>query len=347
MKAVVFKAGNKFSLEDVPMPRIKSPSDAIVKVTTAAICGSDLLAKRGLLPGLKPGTSIGHEFVGVIEEAGPGVTRFKPGDRVVAPSATWCATCVPCRRGEFQHCINGGMWGGGEIFGRDLEGAQAEYIRVKYPDNCLQAIPDSVSDEEAIFVGDVFSTGFSAARSGRIKPGDTVVVYGCGPIGLGAVISAWQFGPKKVIAVDMLEKRLTLAKRYGAETINARSAAPPDVVMEMTGGEGADVVIEAIGHPKTFGMSLGSVRRGGTVSVIGIFPEPIELPINFYCAYGVNISMGLADISRLRELMSLVEEKRVDLTPLATHVFPLEEAMAAYDLFENHKEECLKVLLKP
>jgi alcohol dehydrogenase len=347
MKAVVFQSRDRFAVQEIPKPRIISPSDALVRVTTAAICGSDLHVKHGDVPGVEPGTSMGHEFVGLVEEVGPCVTRFRSGDRVAATPAIWCGSCVQCRRRAFEYCINGGVWGMGEIFGRDLGGAQAEYIRVKYADNCLCPIPESVSDEEAVFVGDVFSTGFSAAHEGNIRVGDSVVVYGCGPIGLSALISAWQFGPRRVMAVDMLENRLTLAKRYGAETIDARSVVPQDIVREMTGGEGADVAIEAVGHPRSFLMSLGSVRRGGTVSVVGMFREAVELPMQKFSSYGVKIAMGLGNISRMRELMGLVESKRVDLAPLATHVYPLDKAIEAYELFENHKEECVKVLLKP
>jgi alcohol dehydrogenase len=347
VKAVVLQAGNKLALEDVPKPQIKAPGDLIVRVTAAAICGSDLHAIHGMLPGVGPGTIMGHEFVGVVEEVGSGVTRFKSGDRVAATPATWCGTCIPCRRGEFQHCANGGVWGGGEIFGRGLGGAQADFIRVVYGDNCLCPIPDGVPDEQAVFVGDVFGTGFSAAYDGHIKVGDTVVVYGCGPIGLGAVISAWQFGPKRVLAADMLENRLTLARAFGAETIDARTVSVPEAVREMTGGEGADVVIEAIGSPQSFLAALSTVRRGGTVSVVGLFPGPVEFPLQQLCFYGIKISMGLGNLSRMRELMGLVETKRVDLAPLATNVFPLDKVTEAYDLFEGHKELCMKVLLKP
>lgn len=347
MKAVVLQAGSKFTLEVIPKPELKGNGDAIVKVTTAAICGSDVHAKHGLIPGYTPGTIMGHEFVGVVDEVGPDVINFKPGDRAAAAPITWCGVCAPCKRGEPQHCIRGGVWGGGEIFGRGLAGAQTNFIRIPFADNCLIPIPDNVSDEQAVFVGDVFTTGYRAAHEAHIRTGDTVVVYGCGPIGLGAIISAFQFGPKQVLAVDMLQNRLAIAREYGAVTMNGAETDVPAKVREMTHGEGADVAIEAIGNPQAFMQALGSVRRGGMVSVVGLFPAPIEFPLHEMGFYGVRLTMGLGDPSYMTQLMGLLESGRVNLGALATHTFPLEKALEAYDLFENHKDKCLKVLLKP
>ncbi|MFZ5500457.1 MAG: zinc-binding dehydrogenase, partial [Candidatus Micrarchaeota archaeon] len=227
------------------------------------------------------------------------------------------------------------------------QGAQTSYVRVPFADVCLTPIPDSVPDEQAVFVGDVFSTGFYAASEGHIRPGDTVVIYGCGPIGLGALISAWQFGPKRVFSVDMLDNRLQLAREYGAEVLDAREGNIVERIREATDGLGADVAIEAIGNPVTFLQAVQSVRRGGKVSVVGLFPFPVELPIHELGFYSLKISMGLADVSHMSSLMGLVESGRVDLSKLATHAFALSDAMEAYNLFENHKDQCLKVLLKP
>lgn len=240
----------------------------------------------------------------------------------------------------------GGVWGGGDIFGKGLSGAQTSYIRVAYADNCLTHIPDSVPDEQAVFVGDVFGTGFHAAYEGGIEVGDTVVIFGCGPIGLGALVSAWHFGPKQVFGVDVLENRLAIAKHYGAEVIKADAGDVVAQIRGATGGEGADVAIEAIGSPATFQQSLRCVRRGGTVSVVGLFPTPVEFPVNEMSFYGVQLKMGLGNLTRMTKLMGLLEKGRVDLKPLATHSFSLDDALEAYDLFENHKETCLKVLLR-
>jgi len=347
MQAVVLQPKNQFALEEVPEPRLKENDDVIVKVTTAAICGSDIHAKHGMIPGVGPGVIIGHEFVGVVEEAGSDVCRFRPGQRVAVPAAAFCGICPSCRRGEVQYCENGGVWGGGEIFGRGLDGAQTSYVRVPYADACLTPIPDNVSDDQAVFVGDVFSTGYHAVYEGHIQTGDTVVIFGCGPIGLGAVVSAWQFGPKKVFAVDMFDNRLTVAEGYGATVIDARQSDVVEQIKEMTGSQGADVVIEAIGNPDTFGQALKSIRRGGMISVVGLFPTPVEFPLQELAFYGIRLTMGLACLAHMNQLMSLLEQGRVDLSPLATHTFSLGNALKAYDLFENHKDQCIKVLLKP
>lgn len=347
MKAVVLKSGNKLALEDVVEPRIKKQDDIIVKITKTTICGSDIHIKHGMLPGIPPGTVIGHEFVGVVAEVGSGVTKFKPGDRVAVAPTTWCGHCPDCNRGEVSYCPNGGVWGGGELFGKDLAGAQTSYIRVPYAHNCAIPIPDNVPDDEAIFVGDIFATGYTAAYEAHIQTGDRVVIFGCGPIGLGALLGVLQFGPRQVISVDMLDNRLSQAKDYGATAINARDGDVQEQIREATRGEGADVAIEAIGMPQTFLQAIRAVRRGGTVSVVGLFPTPVEFPIHEMVGYGVRMFMGLGSPAHMGKLMALVESGRVNLAPIATHTFPLDKALEAYDLFENHKEECIKVLLAP
>jgi len=347
MKAVTIKSGNRIALDDVPMPKLSKEDEAIVRVTTAAICGSDLHAKHGLIPGIQPGTIIGHEFVGIVEEVGSNVTKYKPGNRVNAPPAFWCGTCPPCKRGDISYCHNGGWYGGGEIFGRGFQGAQASYIRVPYADNCLVNVPDNVPDEQAVLVGDVFQTGYHAAYEGHIQVGDTVVIFGCGPIGLGALISTMMFGPKQVLSVDIRDNRLAIAEKYGATAIDARKENVLGRVKDATSGEGADVVIEAIGIPETFLQAMRSVRRNGTVSIVGIFPTAVEFSIQEFCFYGVRISMGLGYVGRTSKLLGLLEFGKVDLSPLVTHIFPLNDALKAYELFENHQDQCVKVLLKP
>jgi alcohol dehydrogenase len=349
MKAVTKKHGDQIALEDIPKPQLKRSDDAILKVTTAAICGSDLHVKNGLIPGVEEGNLIGHEFVGIVTEVGSSVTKFKPGDRVTAPPAYWCGICPACRRGDLAYCDNGGIYGCGTTLGKGYQGAQAEYIRVAYADNCLTIVPDSISDEQAVLVPDVFQTGYHAAYEGHIDVGDTVVIFGCGPIGMGALISAQLFGPKQVLSVDMRDKRLAVAKKYGAVAIDARKEDVGERVRELTDGEGADVAIEAVGLPQAFSQAIESVRRFGTVSVVGAFSEPAELPLQNYCAKGngVRLSIGLGHIGRTSKLLGLVESGRVDLEPFVTHVFLLNEAMEAYELFENHQDDCIKVLLKP
>jgi len=347
MEAIVLQAENQLAIKDVPEPELQKESDVMVRVTTAAICGSDIHIKHGLMPGIGPGTIMGHEFVGVVERAGSAVTRFKPGDRVAAPAAVWCGICAFCRRGDVQYCENGGVWGGGEFLGRGLSGVQTGYVRVPYADVCLTPIPDSVSDDQAVFVGDVFSTGYYAAREGHIGTGDTVAVFGCGPIGLAALVAAWQFGAGRVIGVDMFPNRLQVARHYGATVIDARDGAVAERVREAAGIEGVDVAIEAVGKTETFEHALQSVRRGGTVSAVGLFFEPVIFPIQELVIRGVHLNMGLGNLGFMGRLMNLIAAGRVDLSPLVTHTFSLEDGLQAYDLMENHKERCIKVLLKP
>jgi alcohol dehydrogenase len=204
-----------------------------------------------------------------------------------------------------------------------------------------------VPDEQAVFVGDVFSTGYHAVHEGNIQTGDTVTIFGCGPIGLGALVSAWQFGPRQIFCVDMLDNRLALAEQYGATPIDARQGDTIEQIRKATGGEGADVAIEAIGNPDTFQLALKSIRRGGMVSVVGLFHTAVEFALNDLAYYGARLSMGLGNLSRMSQLMGLLEYGKVDLSPLVTHTFALDQALDAYELFEVHKDQCLKVLLEP
>jgi alcohol dehydrogenase len=211
----------------------------------------------------------------------------------------------------------------------------------------LSHIPSNVTDDQAVFVGDILSTGYQGALEGKISAGDTVVVFGCGPVGLCAIISAWQFGPKQVLAVDTLDFRLSVAKQYGATAIDAKKGDVLEKIREATKGVGADTVIEAIGNIETFRQALKCVRRSGTVSVVGLFPSSVDFPIQELGFYGVRISIGLVQPNRMGQLLGLLEHGRIDLAPLATHTFPLENALEAYDLFEHHPDQCVKVLLKP
>lgn len=346
MQAVVLKPQQQLALEDVPKPALDGPGQMLVKVTTSAICGSDLHIKYGEIP-ITPGTVIGHEFVGVVEEAAPDVMQFKPGDRVNVAAGLWCGSCPSCMRGEVQTCQMGGVWGGGLFKGRPLSGAQTEYVQVFNADMCSVHIPDNVSDEQAILVGDVFSTGFHGVKEGGVTPGDTVVVFGCGPIGLAAVASTALFGPSRVFAVDVMPNRLALAEQLGAEPIDASNGDAVTQILGATKMQGADVTIEATGSPACFTQALSTLRRGGKLSVVGLFPSSVELSLPILGLYGVRISMGLGNLSCMQQLMDLLANGRVDLSSLVTHHYPLSEAMEAYDFFENHKDKCIKVVLNP
>lgn len=328
-------------VRDLPEPAIEDPTDVIIEVKAAAICGSDLHIKDRRIPKVKPDVVLGHEFVGRIVEVGGAVKDLKVGQRVTAPPAYWCGHCSYCRKDLPQYCKRGG------VYGYSTHGAQARYMRVLFAENCLTVVPDEVSDEEAVLVGDVLQTGFHAAHQGGITPGDVVVVFGCGPIGIGAIISAWLFGPKAVIAVDVIPARLDLARRYGAEAIDASKVDPAEAIRELTGGEGADVVIDAAGSPGVLRAALKALRRGGKLSVVGIYGSPVEFPAHKFSQYGIELKMGLGYLGWTQRLMELVAAKRVDLLPLITHRFPLQDAPSAYELCETKKAECLKVILKP
>lgn len=346
MLGVVLKPGHELALEDVPKPSLDGPGQMLVKVTTSAICGSDLHIKYGEIPVL-PGTTIGHEFVGVVEEVAPDVRLFKPGDRVDVAAGLWCGCCPSCRRGEVQTCQVSGIWGGGMFKGRPLPGAQTEYVQVFNADMCALPIPDNVSDEQAILVGDVFSTGYHAVVEAEVDTGDTLAVFGCGPIGLAAVASAGLFGLKKIFALDVLPNRLTLAEEFGAEPIDASDDGAVNKILAATGMQGVDAAIEAAGLTVSFNQALGTLRRGGTLSVVGLFPSPVELNLPVLGLSGVRIHMGLANLNYMSQLMDLLATGKVDLSGLTTHTFPLSQAMEAYDLFENQKDKCIKVMLKP
>jgi alcohol dehydrogenase len=334
-------------VKEVPEPKLEKPTDAILKVTTASICGSDIHIKHGMMPWIKPGTIIGHEFVGIIEEVGVGVSKFKKGDRVVASGSFQCGKCFFCKNGDIGLCEIGGAFGGGGKKSGIVSGGQAEYVRIPFADNCLEKIPDGLEDEDVIFVGDILSTGFHGAIMGGIKPGDSVAVFGCGPVGLCAQICARIMGADPVIGVDTIDFRLKIAKTFGSIPINAEKENAIEKIRNLTQGRGAGVVIEAVGSESTFSGSIKAVRRGGTVSILGIFPQALTLPIQKLCFYTLKISIGLANLSRMAELIELIQAGKINLRPLITHTFPLSRALQGYEIFQNKKDTCIKVLLKP
>lgn len=327
-------------LQEVPEPKVLDPTDVVIKVTTAAICGSDLHIKERVIPRVEPSVILGHEYVGRIVEVGAAVRELKVGDRVIGGPAFWCGHCFYCRKGVPQYCLKGG------VYGYSLNGSHAEYMRLLYAENCLVKVPDGVSDEEAVLIGDAFQTGFHGAKQADINPGDVVVVFGCGPIGIGAIISCFLFGPKEVIAVDVIPFRLRLAEEFGALAVDATKYDPIKVIRERTNGMGADAAIEATGSPLAFQNALRSVRRGGVVSVVGVFGKPVEFPIDRYSQYGITVKMGLGYLGWIVNLLELVQSKKIGLSRLITHTFSLQKAIEAYRVFETERQGCLKVVLK-
>lgn len=343
MKAFVYHGPENMSLDQVPKPKILKPTDAIVKVTTSTICGTDKHIRHGGLPEVEPGRIIGHEFCGIVEEVGPAVTKFKKGDRVAVSCVTQCMDCFYCRRGMYSQCVYG-SW----IFGYMIDGCQADYVRVPYADSGMYIIPEGLTDEDVIFVGDILSTGYYGAEMGRIQPGDTVAVFGSGPVGMCAMATARLWGPANIIAVDIDDSRLEFAQKNGWADmgLNPNKVDVPQAIKDLTEGRGADVTIEANGFEPTFKGALDSVRPGGTVSVIGVFETPQTVPMNKLWIKNITITMGLVNANRIPELINLIKAGKINMKPLITHSLPLSEVAEAYDIFEERRDNAIKVLLK-
>ena len=345
MKALVYHGPGQKSWDTVPNPTIQSPTDAIVKIDTATICGTDLHILKGDVPAVKPGTILGHEAVGTIVETGASVTNFQIGDKVLVSCITSCGKCAFCKEGRYGQCSGGGGW----IFGHLINGLQAEYARVPFADNSLYKIPPGMTDEQVLFLSDILPTSFEVGvLNGGVKPGDTVAIVGAGPIGLAAVMTAKLYTPGRIIVIDLADARLAKAKEFGADvTINNGREDAVKIVMELTGGLGADVAIEAVGIPSTFELAAELIRPGGTLANIGVHGKPVTLHLETLWIRDVTITTGLVDSRTIPQLLSLISGGRLDPTVLATHHFPLAEAMYAYDVFGNAAEtQALKVVLE-
>jgi alcohol dehydrogenase len=346
MKAMVYRGG-KILLQDAPRPKILEPTDAIVRVTSTAICGSDLHIYRHEYS-VDEGTIIGHEFLGVVEEVGDHVTDFKVGERVLVYPGFRCGVCEPCRKGMAIGCVKGGIFGNPTTNG-SLDGGQAEFVRVPLAHKTLYLIPDGMSDEDVMLVTDMLPTGYFAAENGDIKPGDTVAVFGCGPVGLCAQISAQLFGPSQVFAVDMEDYRLKIAEQFGSIPINASKCDAPNRIRELTDGLGVNVAIEAIGTPATFYGCLQSARLTSNISSVGIYSEPVELYMPVLCITNKTIRMGLPH--KLPEyvpmLLNLIKTGRINTRSIISHILPLTEGERAYEMFDKRLNGALKIILKP
>ena len=346
MLAAVVKGVNQINLENVLEPQIKDPMDVVLRVTATAICTSDVHIVEGYFPPSPPYV-IGHEFIGIIEEAGTGVTAFKKGDRVAVPPAPYCGKCSNCRNGLFGQCQNSAIFGSGCTWG-NLPGGLAEYVRVPYADNSLTAIPEEISDEQAILIGDMLTTGYYAVENCVLSPGDTVAVFGAGPVGLCAVHTARLFSPARIILVDLLPNRLEIGKKMGAtDIINSAWENAVDIIMEITNGIGVSAAIEAIGNPATVNDASQVVRVGGILSIVGLFPGPIEFPIHNLLMKNVAVKMGLANLGNIHRLINLVSYGKLDTSPLITHRMPFKDFEKAYEIFAGKKENVIKILLQP
>lgn len=346
MRAVVFGGVREVRVADVPDAAIEEADDAVVRVTRAAICGSDLHFFHGKTP-IEPGDVLGHEAVGVVEAVGTDVQRFSPGDRVVVAFNIACGACWFCRRGETQLCDDFRNLGAG-AFGGSLAGAQATHVRVPAADVNLLRIPDEMDDERAMFVGDILTTGVYAASIAEIQPGSVVAVVGAGPVGFFCIQAALAFSAAGVFAIDLEPGRLELAASVGAVPVDARERHPATALAEATEGRGADVVLEAVGTPSAFESAVGMVRRGGRVVVVGVYAgESVELQLGVYWARALTLRFsGICPVHAWWErAMEELIAGRIDPSPLISHRLPLEEAADGYALFD--RREATKVVLLP
>lgn len=349
MKAIVYGGPGKKSWTDVPEPSIVNPSDAIVRVDTTTICGTDLHILKGDVPAVQEGRILGHEGVGTITEVGSSVTTLKPGDRVIISCIKSCGHCANCKTGLYSHCLGDeGASGIGWVLGHLIDGTQAEYVRVPYAENSLHRLPAGVTDEQGVMLSDIFPTGFEiGVQYGRVKPGDTVAVVGAGPVGLAAIATAGLYGAATIIAIDLDRNRLEQSRGFGAtDVVISGDQDWKDQVLSHTDGQGVDVAIEAVGMPGTFDMCTEIVRPGGTVANVGVHGKAVELHLERLWIQNVNISMGLVNTNTTPMLLKLVAQKKLPAEKFATHHLRFEQFMDAYDIFARAAEtNALKVVI--
>ena len=348
MKAAVFAGPGRIVLEEKPVP-VVGPRDALVRVTMTTICGTDVHILKGEYP-VRPGLTVGHEPVGVIEELGAAVTGYEIGQRVIAGAITPCGQCHACLGGDHSQC--GGRALGGWRLGNTIDGCQAEFVLIPDAMANLAPIPAHMSDEQVLMCPDIMSTGFGGAERGRIRIGDTVAVFAQGPIGLCATAGAKLSGATRIFVVDGIPARLEMARRLGADvTLDYRGQDVVRTIRDMTGGRGVDVAIEALGTQTTFENALRVLRPGGTLSSLGVYSGKLTLPLDAFAAglgdHTVVTTLCPGGKERMRRLMDVVASGRADLRPLVTHRFRLDQIEQAYDLFANQRDGVLKVAIVP
>jgi threonine dehydrogenase-like Zn-dependent dehydrogenase len=351
MRANVFQAKNTCQVMEVPRPKV-GYGEALIRITLTTICGTDLHIVRGEYP-VRPGLTIGHEPVGIIEEIGPGVSGYHIGDRVLVGAITPCGQCAACLSGHPAQCGHGAGYEaiGGWRFGNTINGAQADYLIVPSAQANLAKIPDDVSDEQVVLLADIASTGFSGAESGGVRIGDTVAVFAQGPIGLCATVGARLMGAALIIAVDGDERRLGMARRLGADIVlNPKETNVVEEVKRLTGG-GVDVAIEALGLQQTFENALRCLRPGGTLSSLGVYSGKLQIPYEAFAAgigdHRIVTTLCPGGKERMRRLIEMVRRHRIDLTPLLTHRVSLDDIQEGYRIFGDRLDGVLKVAVKP
>ncbi|MEB3278131.1 MAG: zinc-dependent alcohol dehydrogenase [Lyngbya sp.] len=388
MKAVCWHGSHDVRVDTVPDPKILNPGDAIIKITSTAICGSDLHLYDGYIPTMKSGDILGHEFMGEVVEVGPNVKKLKVGDRVVVPFTISCGNCFFCNRDLWSLCDNSnpnswmvekmyghspsGIYGYSHLLG-GYAGGQAEYARVPFADVGPLKVADGLTDDQVLFLTDIFPTGYMAAENCDIEPGDTVAVWGCGPVGQFAIRSAFMLGAARVIAIDCVPERLQLAEKAGAEIINFEEVDAGVALKEMTGGRGPDRCIEAVGmeahgvdamgvvdkvkqavrletgRPHALRQAIVACRKGGTVSIPGVYGGFVDkMPMGAIVNKALTLKSGQTHVQRyLRPLMERIQNGEIDPSFVITHRLSLEDASRGYEIFKHKKDNCIKVVLKP
>ena len=342
MKAYTYIEKGHFELLDKPKPELQDPKDAIVRVTLSSICSSDLHIKHGSVPRAVPGITFGHEMVGTVEQVGADVKTIRPGDRVTVNVETFCGECFFCRNGFVNNCTDPD---GGWALGCRIDGGQAEYVRVPYADQGLNKIPDSVSDRQALFVGDVLATGFWAARISEIKEDDTVLIIGGGPTGICTLLCVMLKNPKKVILCEKSQERQAFIRNNYP---SVQVISPEDcvgIVRTLERG-GADIVIEVAGAEDTFRLAWECARPNATVTVVALYDKPQVLPLPQMYGKNLTFKTGGVDGCDCAEILSFIEEGKIDTTPLITHNYPLSRIEEAYKVFENKEDGVIKIAIE-
>jgi alcohol dehydrogenase len=343
MKALVYHGPGKRGWEDKPRPTIEDQRDAIVRVTTSTICGTDLHILKGDLPAVTDGRILGHEGIGVVEDVGTGVSEFHVGDKVIISCVTACLKCDFCKRGMYSHCRRGG-W----ILGYTIDGTQAEYVRIPEADGSLYQLPADANEEDMVMLSDILPTGLECGvLNGQVKPGDSVAIVGAGPVGLAVLLTAQFYSPATIYMIDLDDKRLAVAKKFGANAlINSTQGDAADQVMELTEGAGVDVAIEAVGLPSTFAICQAIVAPGGRIANVGVHGKPVELHLEKLWDRNISLTTRLVDTVTTPMLLKVVRSGKLEPSKLVTHRFAMNDIMKAYDTFGNAaKEGALKVLL--
>ncbi len=344
MRAITYHGPGDKRWEEVAAPAIEDDTDAIVRVDAVTICGTDLHILKGDVPAVTEGRILGHEAVGAVDSIGSGVKVVRPGDRVLVSCITACGRCRFCREAKYGLCTGGGGW----ILGHQIDGTQAEYVRVPFADTSTHPVPEAVPDEAVLMLADIGPTGYEVGvLNGGIRPGDTVAVVGAGPIGLSAILTSDLFSPSQIVAIDVADSRLEAAKQFGATSVvNDGREDPVEIVQHLTGGLGADVTIEAVGLPETFELCARLVRPGGRVANVGVHGKPATLHLEDLWIKDVTITTGLVDGYSTSTLLKLVRSGQLDVGRFVTHRFGFDDFLAAYDTFANAGETgALKVVI--